>query len=397
MSSTNEIENNINKALGYLRGSKREILNTTWSPNRFVRFRIIKENSSITEAILRTSVGKDFSSNNIEFDKFYNDLRKFLQKKSDKSEKEILNQFLKNENLQKSLDFYKARLTDTKDAKNVKDLNFFFTDNTQRAFPLIASMLESFEPNCKLFEYLAHSNLNENKLRYSYFNGRINDKKLYNNIDQDFKELKKIMTDEGDNKQKQELCTKIKIDINDRSTLDTSVFFFKSLFSTEIIDDYHIYLYEMYPYIFKTNFIIMIPWSNDVTVEDIIVKDPTYPYIILFKPFERTNFTYETGAFLASGRKVKYVIYPEKDRTLLGLIYISYNSNFASIIKRRYKKYLEFRKENEDTAAERYYEYVNRESTKYRYTGQNKDISKFIKELKYYQTDIDDIIRNMNL
>lgn len=389
-------ENDINKALGYLRSSKREILNTTWSPNRFVRFRIVKENSSITEAILRTTMGKDFKPDNIEFDKFYNELRKYLQKTSEKSEEEIVQKMLKNENLNNVLKNYEARLIDPKKAKSVKDLNFYFTDNTTNGFPLIASMLENFKPNSNLFEYLASSKLDVKREGNSYFEGRIKDKKLYNEIDQDFKELKKIMT-EKDSTNAKDLCGKIKSDINERSNMDINVFFYKSLFLTQIINDYRVYLYDMYPYIFKTNFIIMIPWSNDVTVEEIIVKDPSYPYIILFRPFERTNFTYETGAILISGRRVKYVIYPDKDKNLLALIYINYNSNFSSLIKRRYKKYLEFKKENEETAANRYYEYVNRDSNKYRYTGQNKDITKFIKELKYYQTDIDDIIRNMNL
>lgn len=398
-------EDSINKALGYLRSSKREILNTTWSPNRFLRFRIVRETSSITEAILRTSLGKDFKADNEEFDKFYNDLRKYLQKKSDKSEKEILEKVLKNQNLKKALDIFDAKLIEPKKAVSVKDLNFYFTDNTKRGFPLIGSTLDQFEPDCNLFEYLASSDLSLKQEIYSYFNARVKDKKLYNNIDEDYNELKKVMTktDEKDNKSDNsannmhKLCEKIKENINERSGLDINVFFYKSLFSTEIINDYRVYLYDMYPYIFKTNFIIMIPWSNDVTVEEIIVKDSTYPYIILFRPFERTNFTYETGAFLASGRKVKYVLYPEKDKNLLAFIYINYNSNFSLLIKRHYKKYLEFKKENEETAADRYYEYVNRESTKYRYTGQDKDITKFIKELKYYQTDIDDIIKNMNL
>jgi hypothetical protein len=393
-------EDSINKALGYLRGTKREILNTTWSPNRFIRFRIAKENSSITEAILRTTMGKDFSPDTAEFDKFYSDLRKYLQRTSDKSEEEILKRLLKNDNLNQSLKIYDYRLIDPEKAKNIKDLNFFFTDNTSRGFPLIASMLENFKPNCNLFEYLASSKLSEDKLTSSYFSTRFKDKKLYNEINEDLNELKTVMIGEGSSEKNintQELCSKIKHNINERSTLDTTEFFYKSLFSTEVIDDYRIYLYDMYPHIFKTNFIIMIPWSNDVTVEDMIIKDPSYPYIILFRPFERTNFTYETGAFLASGRRVKYIIYPEKDKNLLALIYINYNSNFSSLIKRHYKKYLEFKKDNEGTAADRYYEYVNRESTKYRYTGENKDISKFIKELKYYQTDIDDIIKNMNL
>ena len=387
----------INTALGYLRANKREILNTSWSSNRFIRFRVNREESSITEAILRTSTGKDFKNSNEDFDKFYNDLRKYLQRESKEDPKTIMKKFLSNENLLQGVEEYNVRILNKDKAEDITKLTFTFNDNTSRGFNMVNSLLENFKNNCNLFQYWANSTIPSKMRKLTFSNSRFEDKKLYDEITDDFKDLKIVMTKEKNPKKTQDLCGKIKREINERISIDVSNYFFKNLFSTESIHDYEVYLYDLYPYIFKTNFIIMIPWSNDITVEDMIIRDPSYPYIMLFKPFERDNFTYETGAFLASGRKVKYIIYPEKDKSLLASIYVNYNSNFSYLVKRHYKKFIEFKKENEETAADRYYEYINRESTKYRYTGQDKDISKFIKELKYYQTDIDDIISNMNL
>lgn len=387
--------NKINVALGYLKSNKREILDTTWCSNRFLRFRVIKSDSSITEAMLRTSQGKDFNNENAEFEKFYEKLGDYLKQESEESSEDILKKFLKNDLVEGAIEKYNVKIINEKQATKITDLKFTYKDNPIRGFNVINSILENFKPNCKLFSYFANSKHNNRVYDYAFPYIRFGEKKIYNEIGENFTNLKKAISEKDDKKIK-ELCGSVKSEINIRLDLNLK-YFFKNLFGSTANEDYPIYLYDLYPHIFKTNFIIMIPWSDDVSVEEIIIKDPTYPYIILFRPFERTNFTYETGAYLASGRRVKYVIYPEKDKNLLALIFVSYNSNFAITLKKHYKKFVEFKKENENTAAERYYEYITRESNKYRYTGQNKDITKFIKELKYYQTDIDDIINNMNM
>lgn len=386
----------INTAMGYLRNSKREILDTTWCANRFLRFRVIKSESSITESIIRTSQGKDFNSENNEFEKFYEDLKEYLKRESEESQEEILYKFLKNKTFTESVKEKNIKIINEKQAKKITDLTFTYKDNPIRGFNIINSVLENLKPNCNLFSYFANSEIKEKQEIFFFPNYRFEEKKIYNEIKENFTALKKEIS-KKDGTETKKLCDLVKQGINNRYDLDARKYFYKNLFDPTNKEDYPIYLYDLYPYIFKTNFIIMIPWSEDVSVEEIIIRDPTYPFIILFRPFERTNFTYETGAYLASGRKVKYVIHPEKDKNLLASILVSYNSNFAITLKKHYKKFVEFKKENEDTAAERYYEYITRESNKYRYTGQNKDITKFIKELKYYQTDIDDIISSMNM
>lgn len=351
--------------MDYLALEKKQELTSSWLKNTFVRYRIHNNRNSLSEAIMRSFHRGEYKYTYKELENFYGQVRDHLEQISDKSQKELYLKVFQDEKLKKYIK--KNGIILVKDEKDdLRKLGFYFEEFPSFKFYFFPKEIRGLEPNCNLLKYLANIDID---LPYNYFRVRFEEKlkyiQIYNNVNT-LKEEKDI-----------QLCDETVELTREKKALNSYLNFSKNLFSSQKKEDYKFYLF-LYPKIFNINFIILIPFENEIVVENIIEENSDNPYLILFKPFEMTNFFFkiEIGALMIN-RKAHYILKPQADEQIIEAIksrYYSRDNNIPII------EYLKNRRED-----------GNKYLKDYDFDNTNKDnqFYQLLDKIKYYNYNLE--------
>lgn len=346
----------MSSALDFLIEEKKQELKSPWIKNIFVRYKIINTRNSLSEAILRTYHKGEYKRTYPELEKFYQQIANDLAKKSKYSSKEIYSNIFQEDSLKKYMRKKEIVLIKDKD-DDIRKLGFYFK-NTKRKFYFFPKEIRKLPANSNLIKYLASIDIN---LPYNYFKVRFSEKNEYNNILDNFQQLKETKD--------QQLCKETINIIKEKNLINHYLSFSKNLFSNKKKEDYKFYLF-LYPKIFKINFIILIPFKDNIVIHNIIEEDISYPYLILFQPLERVNtyFKIELGGIVIN-RKVYHLIDPKKDQDILETIKYQYQNQENN------QPLIDFLKYQKEQKKSNYLKDYNLDS---------EDIYQLLEKLKYY-------------
>lgn len=354
----------MSKPLDYLTGEKKELLDSDWLSNTFVRYKIINTQNSLTEAIVRVFQRGEYRRNYSELEKFYKQIADHLRESSDSSAVDIYTNIFQDSGLQKYLKNEGIVLVKSDD-KLLKNITFYYKDKPNLRFNFFPYIVRNLKDNCNLIKYFSQVDIS---LPYNYFKVRTIEKLNYLEIVNNVEKIKKEIDEE--------LCNETIYMVKEKNILNDYLSFIKNLFSRSAKRDYKYYLY-LYPRVFNINFIIYTPFENGkIMIENIIEINPDYPYLILCQPFrsKSLDLKIELGGLMIK-RRIVFMLKRESHEKIIEDIKSRYYSKLNSQLLIDYLRVLKGRT---------YSRYLK----DYDLEKNDKDIYTLLDKIKYYNYEI---------